>query len=258
MIPILYHIWSTYRSSGVYIPQSYCVLFFVAFIICIMHCGVRKDQLQNEIRLLHVEFLTILIQYVHEINCNALSSFLLNKSDGDKEHAVFILILKYNLQTKGEKSQCSLKLPKLPTQRLLLVIRKRKIKERGKCECDQKKPVKKKESSTLSLVHSFPHRTHFFSFPQLTSAQRGLCVGLDCLQPAYPLRVLIHSEPVITIGKNAFSQKGNILRREKTDCGPFCSKQTLRQHGNGVADWTIHYCWQTNDRSLAIFLYVWL
>ena len=134
------------------------------------------------------------------------------------------------------------KVTKVTYSKTPLSSKKKKTKERGKCECDQKKPVKKEESSTLSLVHSFLHRAHFFSFPQLTSAQRGLFVGLDCLQSAYPLRVLIHSEPVITIGKNAFSQKGIRLRREKTDCGPFCSKQTLRQHGNGVADWTIHYC----------------
>ena len=64
--------------------------------------------------------------------------------------------------------------------------------------------------------------------------------NLDCLQSSFSLkiRLVLISDSAIA-NHDVMLQWGIRTRREKTDCGLFCCKQTLRQPRNGEADWSV-------------------
>ena len=66
-----------------------------------------------------------------------------------------------------------------------------------------------------------------------------LCVGIDCLQSAFSLKIHLVLDLIQRDCKPRCYYIGIETRREKTDCWLFCSKQTLRQPRNGVTDWSI-------------------
>ena len=63
--------------------------------------------------------------------------------------------------------------------------------------------------------------------------------GLDCLQFTFSLKIHLVLDLIQRDCKPRCYYIGIEMRREKTDCWLFCSKQTLRQPRNGVTDWSI-------------------
>ena len=63
--------------------------------------------------------------------------------------------------------------------------------------------------------------------------------GLDCLQFTFSLKIHLVLDLIQHDCKPRCYYIGIEMRREKTDCWLFCSKQTLRQPRNGVTDWSI-------------------
>ena len=63
--------------------------------------------------------------------------------------------------------------------------------------------------------------------------------SLDCLQSTFSLKIRLNLDLIPRDCKPRCYFIGIETRREKTGCGLFCSKQTLRQPRNGVTDWSI-------------------
>ena len=103
----------------------------------------------------------------------------------------------------------------------------------------------KKRWPSSRIVLSFDHSRSFFFFLMNIFGKRRrkawfhLCVGIDCLQSAFSLKIHLVLDLIQRDCKPRCYYMGIETRREKTDCWLFCSKQTLRQPRNGVTDWSI-------------------